>query len=147
MPDVRRDLRATSDALRRDLDALASLEDEKRGLALDDPRATALARQIEEIAGRVLGRTSVETELTEAVASSGAVGTIETTRRPASDILAEWRDLERRNDATEPGSAEAAEIADPSGQGPRGIPRRGRGLAIDGAVARGTTTRCSEPWF
>jgi hypothetical protein len=111
MPDVRRDLRATSDALRRDLDALASLEDEKRGLALDDPRTTALARQIEEIAGRVLGRTSVETELTEAVASSGAGGTIETTRRPASDILAEWRDLERRNDAAEAGSAEAAEVA------------------------------------
>jgi len=111
LPDVRRDLRATSDALRRDLDALASLEEEKRGLALDDPHATELAQQIEEIAERVLGRTAVETDLTKAVATSGAVGTIETTRRPAADILTEWRDLERRNDAAEPGSAEAAELA------------------------------------
>ena len=111
LPDVRRDLRATSDALRRDLDALASLEDEKRGLALDDPHATELAQQIEEIAERVLGRTSVETDLTKAVATSGALGTIETTRRPAADILAEWRELERRNDGAVPGSAEAAELA------------------------------------
>ena len=111
MPDARRDLRATSDALRRDLDALASLEDEKRRLALDDPHATELAHQIEEIAERVLGRTSVETDLTKAVRTSGATGTIETTRRPAADILTEWRELERRNDAAEPASAEAAELA------------------------------------
>jgi hypothetical protein len=111
MPDARRDLRATADALRRDLDALVTLEDDKRGLALDDPRASELARQIEEIAARVLAETADETDLTKVVRETGASGTIETTRRSTADILADWRELERRNDAVEPGSAEAAELA------------------------------------
>ena len=111
MPDARRDLRATSDALRRDLDALIALEDKKRVLSLDDPHASELARQIEEVAARVLARTAVETDLTKVVRATGAVGSIATTRRSAADILAEWRELERRNDAVEPGSAEAAELA------------------------------------
>ena len=70
-----------------------------------------LARQIEEIAERVLARTTTQKDLTEVVASSGASGTIESTRRPAGDILAEWRELERRADGAKPGSAEAAEVA------------------------------------
>ena len=111
MPDVLRDLRATSDALQRDLEALGALEEEKRGLPLGDPRLAELARQIEEIAERVLARTTTQKDLTEVIASSGAAGTIESTRRPAGDILAEWRELERRADGAKPGSAEAAEVA------------------------------------
>src|SRR5829696_8583063 len=110
MPDVRRDLRATSDALQRDLQALGALEEEKRALLLDDPRLTELASQIEDIAGRVLARTTTQKDLTEAAVASGSPGTIETTRRPAGDILAEWRDLERRADVARPGSAEASEV-------------------------------------
>jgi len=111
MPDVRRDLRATSDALQRDLEALETLEEEKRGLALDDPRLNELANQIEEIATRVLARSTTQKNLTEVAVAAGAGGSIETTRRPASDVLAEWRELERRADSVEPGSAEAAEVA------------------------------------
>jgi hypothetical protein len=111
MPDVRRDLRATSDALQRDLEALGTLVEEKRGLRLDDARLYELAGQIEEIAERVLTRTTTQKDLTEAAVSSGTSGTIESTRRPAGDILAEWRELERRADGAKPGSAEAAEVA------------------------------------
>ena len=111
MQDVRRDLRATSDGLRRDLDALSALEDEKRGLPLDDPRVTELAQRIEEIAGRVLEKTQVQTGLAEAAAATGTVQSIDTIRRPTADILAEWRALERRADDAEPGSAEASEIS------------------------------------
>ena len=111
MPDVRRDLRATSDALQRDLEALEALEEEKRGVALDDPRLNDLATQIEEIAARVLVRSTTQRNLTETAVASGAPGSIESTRRSASDVLAEWRELERRADSVEPGSAEAAEVA------------------------------------
>ncbi len=111
MPDVRRDLRATSDALQRDLEALEALEEEKRGVALDDPRLNDLATQIEEIAARVLVRSTTQRNLTETAVASGTPGSIESTRRSASDVLAEWRELERRADSVEPGSAEAAEVA------------------------------------
>ena len=111
MPDVRRDLRATSDALQRDLEALDALEEEKRGLPLDDPQLNELAGQIEKIAARVLARSTTQRNLTTVTVATGVSGTIEGTRRPASDILAEWRELERRADSVEAGSAEAAEIA------------------------------------
>src|SRR4051794_26354574 len=102
MPHVSRDLRAASDALQRDLEALGTLEEEKRGLPLDDPRLTELATQITEIAGRVLAGSSTQKDLTEAAVAAGTSGTIETTRRPAGDILAEWRGLERGAGTGEP---------------------------------------------
>jgi hypothetical protein len=111
MTDVARELRATSDALRRDLDALATLEDEKRTLPLDDPRVAELAHQIEEIAARVLGRTTTQKDLTEIAAANGTSTTIERVRRSVGDILNDWRDLERRAEEAQPESAEAAEVA------------------------------------
>lgn len=109
-------LRQTSDALLRDLDVLAALEDEKRGIEPGDPRLVELAGRIEEIAKRILTGSVREHQLTQVANSqvesrsdNAPTATIEETPRSVSAILAEWRDAERRLVAAEPGSAEAAE--------------------------------------
>jgi hypothetical protein len=109
-------LRETSDALLRDLDVLAALEEEKREIEPGDPRLVELAGRIEEIAKRILTGSVREHQLTqvanaqvESGADSAPTATIEETRRSVSAILAEWREAERRLIAAEPGSAEAAE--------------------------------------
>ena len=105
------DLRATSDALVRDLEALAVLEEEKRTLPLDDPRLLEIAEQVEVIAARVLSGSERQTELAKAAADQPSAGeTIEDVLRPLSTILAEWREVERRGASAPEGSAEAAEI-------------------------------------
>lgn len=109
--DVPNDLRATSDALLRDLEALTVLEEEKRSLPLDDPRLLEIAEQVEVIAARVLAGTQRQTVLSQAAADEPADGTsIGDVRRPLAAILAEWREVERRGAAAPEGSAEAAEI-------------------------------------
>ena len=109
---VATDLRATSDALLRDLDALGVLEEQKRTLALDDPRLVEIAVQVEAIAGRVLARTERQTILSQAAAAEAPAGgvSIDDVRRSISMILAEWREVERRGLDAPAGSAEAAEI-------------------------------------
>jgi hypothetical protein len=109
---IRNDLRATSDALLRDLEALGVLEERKRTLALDDPRLVEIAMQVEAIAGRVLARTERQTILSQAVATEAPAGgaSIDDVRRSISTILAEWREVERRGLDAPAGSAEAAEI-------------------------------------
>jgi hypothetical protein len=106
-------LRANSDALLRDLDALGTLENEKRGIAPSDPRMLELAGRIEEIAHRVLAGSTHQRELTEDIANSAVRGTtpppIQETRRPMQAILADWRAAERRPAEAERGSAEALE--------------------------------------
>ena len=116
MDDTAADLRATSDALMRDLEVLAAIEDEKRTLVAGDPRLVELAQRVEDVARRVLSSTVRQRKLTEvgsAQAEAAAPGTpvssIDETPRPIADILAEWRAAERRAAAAEPGSAEAAE--------------------------------------
>ena len=106
------ELRATSDALLRDLEALAVLEEEKRTLPLDDPRLVEIAVQVEAIAGRVLAITERQTILSRAAAAEGSAdGTsIDAVPRPISRILADWRAVERRGLDAPAGSAEAAEI-------------------------------------
>ena len=105
------DLRATSDGLLRDLEALSVLEEEKRTLPLDDPRLVEIAEQVEAIASRVLERTERQTILSRAAAEEPADGTsIEDVVRPLATILAEWREVERRGAGAPEGSAEAAEI-------------------------------------
>jgi hypothetical protein len=108
-------LRATSDALLRDLDALSSLEDEKRTLPASDPRLTDLARRIHEIAGRVLQRTGEQQALTEisAAAAASLVGAgpaIEDVVRSPAAILAEWRSAEQKAATIDPSTPEAAEL-------------------------------------
>ena len=114
--DTTHALRETSDALVRDLDVLATIEEEKRGLAPGDPRLVELAGRIEEIAERILAGSVRQHQLSqsansqvEAGGASGPATTIEGTPRSIAAILAEWRDAERRASIAEPGSAEAAE--------------------------------------
>jgi hypothetical protein len=109
-------LRATSDALLRDLEVLGTLEDEKRTISPGDPRLVDLAAQIEEIAKRVLSGSRREHELTQlanAQVNSGAqaapMATIDETSRSPSEILAEWRAAERRRAAADPATAEWSE--------------------------------------
>ena len=59
------DLRATSDALMRDLEVLAAIEEEKRTLAPGDPRLVELAQRVEDVARRVLSATVRQRQLTE----------------------------------------------------------------------------------
>jgi hypothetical protein len=116
MEDTAADLRATSDALLRDLEVLAAIEDEKRTLPPDDPRLVELAQRVEDVARRVLTSTVRQRELTEvgleqveADTTGAAVASIDDTPRPIAEILTEWRAAERRAAEAAPGSAEAAE--------------------------------------
>ncbi len=100
----------------RDLDVLAAIEEEKRGLAPGDPRLVELAGRIEEIAERILSGSIRQHQLTESANAQVESGsetaptkTIEATPRPIGAILAEWREAERRAADAEPGSAEASE--------------------------------------
>jgi hypothetical protein len=116
MDDTATDLRATSDALVRDLEVLGELEDEKRTLAPGDPRLVELAQRVEDIARRVLSATVRQRHLTQVGHQQVEEGhaeapdtSIDDTVRPIADILSEWRAAERRAGAAEPESAEAAE--------------------------------------
>jgi hypothetical protein len=109
-------LRETSDALMRDLEVLATLEQEKRTLDPGDPKLVELAGRIQVIANRVLASSIREHQLTQSGndqialgAATAPIATIEQTPRAAAEILAEWREAERRVADAEPDSAEAAE--------------------------------------
>ena len=109
-------LRETSDALLRDLDALVTIEEEKRMLPAGDPRLVELAERVEEIAGRILQRSSRQHLLTQVAHTQVEAGSpnapdrpIAATPRSIQAVLADWREAERRAAVAEPGSAEAAE--------------------------------------
>jgi hypothetical protein len=109
-------LRQTSDALLRDLDVLATLEEEKRGLDPGDPKLVELAGRIEAIAERVFVGSIREHQLTQVMneqvetgAPTAPTATIDETPRSISVVLAEWRNAERRLVEADPGSAEEAE--------------------------------------
>ena len=103
-------LRATSDALVRDLAALSALEEEKRSLPMDDPRLLEIAEQVEVIARRVLAGSERQSGLAKALARRPRRRVQHRRRaRRASAILAEWREAERRVADAPDGSAEAAE--------------------------------------
>ena len=117
MPETGRALRDTSDQLVRDLEALSTLEEEKRQLSPDDDRFVDLAARIESIAMRVLVASGRQRELTEQIHRAADEGSpeapaesIEETARPISAILADWRDAERRLEGVESGSAEEREV-------------------------------------
>lgn len=109
-------LRETSDALLRDLEVLAAMEDEKRELAPGDPRLVELAGRIQGIAERVLAGTVRQHQLTQVANVQVEAGSPGAPTKPIADtpralptVLAEWRDAERRRSNAEPGSAEEAE--------------------------------------
>ena len=106
-------LRATSDALLRDLEALGVLEEEKRGVPPSDPRLSDHARRIHEIAARVLDRTSVQAQLSEIVSANPAAHNdtaIENIDRSPAAILAEWRSAEQRAAVIDPTTPEGSEL-------------------------------------
>jgi hypothetical protein len=111
-------LRATSDALVRDLERLAALERKKRRMTPGDPRLMDIAGEVESLALRVLGSSVRQRELAEdaedlveAGSPDAPTRTIAATPREIHVILAEWRDAERRAGDADPGSpaARAAE--------------------------------------
>ncbi len=114
MSEAGKALRATSDALMRDLETVNDLESEKRLLPPGSPRLVELAAHIEAIAGRLLASTIRQRELSEHI--EGLVEdhhpdaprtSIEATPREIHVILAEWRDLERLAADVAPDSPEA----------------------------------------
>jgi hypothetical protein len=116
MTDAGQALRETSDALLRDLEALANLEDVKRDIEPGDPRLVELSATIEELARRVLTASArqralsvVAHELVEEGHPDAPSRSIEETPRAISTILTEWREAERRAIAATAGSAEEAE--------------------------------------
>ena len=118
MSKTARHLRATSDRLLRDLDALSTLENEKRNMAPDDPRLVELAARIESVAQRVLGASQTQHALTEQAHEEVLDGqpdapatTIAETPRDLASILEAWRDAERRLASAEEASVEALEAA------------------------------------
>ncbi len=106
-----RRLREASDRLLRDLDVLATLEEEKRTTPPADPRFQQLAMRIEEIASRIFASSSQQTDLGRSIAAEDTHGlsTIEGTRRPVAAVLDEWRAAERMLVAAEPGSVDESE--------------------------------------
>jgi hypothetical protein len=111
-------LRATSDALIKDLERLGLLERQKREMPPDDPRLVELATEVEELALRVLGQSVRQRELTEdarqlvkAESPDAPDRPINATPREIHAILADWREAERKVIEAAPGSpaARAAE--------------------------------------
>ena len=72
MSDVDNDLRATAEDIAADAARLAAIEEEKARLGTDDPRLLELSAEGEEIARRLVPKTSAESELAgEALAADG----------------------------------------------------------------------------
>jgi len=116
MTDTGEALRETSDALMRDLDALATMEGEKRQLQPGDPKILELAARVEELAARVLAGTTYQRRLSELGDTQIARGSpaaptepIEESERPIELILAEWREAERGLASAPPDSVEETE--------------------------------------
>jgi hypothetical protein len=112
--DATAELRATSDLLLLDLEALGQLEEQKRLTPHGDEKLVDLAARIEEIAQRVLRGSRRQRELTEAVTEAAQAGEVEHSAtidamRSVSAILADWREAERIASQAAPGSAERAQ--------------------------------------
>jgi hypothetical protein len=112
--DATSELRATSDLLLLDLDALGQLEEQKRLTPHGDPKLVDLAARIEEIAARLLQGSRRQRELTETVTQAAEAGTVEESAtidalRSVSAILADWREAERVAGEAAPGSRERLE--------------------------------------
>lgn len=106
------DLRRTSDGLLEDLERLVALEEEKRTVPADDPRLVELAREVEEVAARVLAHSAAQRQLSEEVTSAlpPDAPSIDETSRPIAAILAEWRATEQQLATMEPDSPDAAAL-------------------------------------
>ncbi|HEX5451004.1 MAG TPA: hypothetical protein VFW86_01325 [Candidatus Limnocylindrales bacterium] len=111
---VASDLRNTSDSFLRQLDRLYELEQRKRELPPGDPEFVRLAREVEDLAGSLLGSGRTQARLADAVAAMAKRGDEEIADHPirevppgpreATIVLAEWRAAERALAATAPDS-------------------------------------------
>jgi len=115
--DIAAELRATSDLLLLDLQALGELEELKRTVPHGDPKLVDIASRIEELARKVLYGSQHQLDLTETITGTAGAADPATAQqlstiddvRSASAILTEWREAERRAQELEPGSAAHAE--------------------------------------
>lgn len=64
------DLRATAEAIAADAERLRVIEDEKAGLAIDDPRMVELSDEAASIAEALLPKTAAQSELAEDAAEA-----------------------------------------------------------------------------
>jgi hypothetical protein len=107
-------LRVASDAMLRDLEMLAGLEEEKRLLEPEDARTVRLAGQIEEMAARLLKHSAEQHAMTIRIHDDPEVAAIEGPiagmPRTMAAILDAWREAERDLAAATPGSP-AADVA------------------------------------
>jgi hypothetical protein len=108
-------LRGASDGLLIAIREVDARERMKRGVRPAEPSFAPLARDVRVAAEEVLRLAREEEARAEEATGSGAAARLptinETPPRPAlEEILAEWRAVERRLEAAEPGSAEADEL-------------------------------------
>lgn len=116
MTEMSAELRTTSDMLLLDLEALGTLEEQKRATPHGDEKLADLAARIEELAHKVLAGSRRQRELTEQVTEAAAAGDIDGSTtieemRPASEILADWREAERAARDAPLGSVERAQAS------------------------------------
>ena len=71
MTDPRDDLRSTMDAIHRDAEQIADLEEEKAALDPTDPRLVTLSDEVQKVAGELKDLSTAERELSEEAVASG----------------------------------------------------------------------------
>jgi hypothetical protein len=71
MSELEHDLRATAEDIAADAARLTGIEEEKAGMALDDPRLIELSAESERLARRIVPRTAAERELAERASGPG----------------------------------------------------------------------------
>jgi hypothetical protein len=112
MTDAGAELRETSDAVLRNLEALGALEDQKRTIQPGDPRLVELAAEVEKLAAKLLAGSVRQHDLAGALhadpVAAAATPPINEQTRPIAEILQAWREAERALVKAAPGSAEEA---------------------------------------
>jgi hypothetical protein len=111
--DIELHLRSASDAIMVLVGELEQLEGHKRGIQPADPRFGQLATAVREAAQSLAELARDEEDWgRSARLSDPRVASIEhsSSPQPLPAILAKWRDIERRLETAEPGSADATAL-------------------------------------
>lgn len=111
--DVEEHLRAASDAILLLVREVDELERHKRGVQPDDPRFRELAADVRRAARDLAEFTEQEEAWARGASAAGdSTQTISesTSSASLSEILARWREVERRLHEARPGSPEAAAL-------------------------------------
>jgi hypothetical protein len=67
MPDLRQDLRATEESIRRDADQMKTLEEQKERLDPTDPQVVRISEHVERLAAGLQDKAAAERELSERI--------------------------------------------------------------------------------